>query len=128
MLKAIFGDEKIAKKWIVTKAMELVRKFRMSLSKAFKKAWHEVYVMFKNQCYFNMKLFIEGQSVTIATDLANSLTDSLEIIEDAVHNKDKIWNWKSWIRRDKHKLIDKLLMSDSEVKFEFGRDVYFVEV
>jgi len=128
MLKSIFGDEKIAKKWIVTKAMELVKKFHMSLSKAFKKAWREVYVMFKNQCYFNLKLFVEGKTVTLSTDLENSLTDSLEIIEDAIDNKAKVWNWKDWVHKNKRKLIDKLVMSDSAVKFEFGKDVYFVEV
>lgn len=128
MLKSLFGDEKIAKKWIVTKAMELVKKFKMSLSKAFKKAWHEVYVMFKNQCYFNLKLFVEGKTVTLSTDLENSLTDSLEIIEDAIDNKAKVWNWKDWVHKNKRKLIDKLVMSDSAVKFEFGKDVYFVEV
>jgi hypothetical protein len=128
MLKTVFGDSKVALKWIVTKAMELVKKFHMSLSKAFKKAWREVYVMFKNQCYFNLKLFVEGKTVILATDLENSLTDALEVIEDVVHNRDKVWNWKHWIRNNKRKLIDKLVMTDSAVRFEFGKDVYFVEV
>lgn len=49
MLKSLFGDSKIGLKWIATKAMELVKKLKISLSQAFKKAWREVYVMFKNQ-------------------------------------------------------------------------------
>lgn len=128
MLKSLFGDSKIGLKWIVTKAMELVKKFHMSLSKAFKKAWKEVYTMFRNQCFINLKLFVEGKTVTLSTDLENSLTDSLEIIEDAIDNKAKVWNWKDWVHKNKRKLIDKLVMSDSAVKFEFGKDVYFVEV
>ena len=128
MLKSIFGDSKIGLKWIVTKANELSKKFHMSLSKAFKKAWKEVYTMFRNQCFINLKLFVEGKTVTLATDLENSLTDSLEIIEDAIDNKAKVWNWKDWVHKNKRKLIDKLVMSDSAVKFEFGKDVYFVEV
>ncbi len=128
MLKSLFGDSKIGLKWIVSKAMELVRKFKMSLSKAFKKAWREVYTMFRNQCYINLKLFVEGKTVTLTTDLENSLTDSMEIIEEVIHNRDKVWNWKQWIRTNKRKLIDKLVMTDDKIKFEFGRDVYFVEV
>jgi TRAP-type mannitol/chloroaromatic compound transport system substrate-binding protein len=125
MLKSLFGDSKIGLKWIATRAMELVKKLKISLSQAFKKAWREVYVMFKNQCFIQLKLFVEGKTIRFVSELNDILTDSLEYIGEVLTDKQKYYNICKRIY-DRYDEFTDIICEKS--KFTFGKDIYVMEV
>lgn len=125
MLKSLFNDTRCGLKWITTKANELVKRLKISLSQAFKKAWHEVYLMFRNQCFVQLKLFVEGKTIIFISELNDILSDSLEYIGEILKDKQKYYNICKRIYDNYDKFTD---MICERSRFTFGKDIYVVEV
>jgi hypothetical protein len=121
MLKELYGDSKIAKKCIFQKAWRLVKYLKIKFSDALLIVWNEVKRIFKNPMYIKLKLYIQGKTIKVYTDLGNSISDCLEIIGYTLTNKTLFFNISKNIYNNMSNKIDLIARNKSVT---FHQDIY----
>lgn len=125
MLNSVFGNSKIGLKWITTRAWELLRKLRISMSEAFSRAWAEVRQMFNNKLYISLKLFVQGKTITFTSTLQDAIADSLELIGELTDNRKLLYNISKRIYADYDRFVE---MFSNRSNFTFSENIYIKEI